>query len=195
MNALAKMPVWLTVDEFLAWEPGDGRKWQLVNGEPQAMAPGKPTHAFLQAELAALIRNHLLQQGSPCRVAVEPGIVPRVLSSRNVRVPDLAVTCTPGDGDEDAVLSEPILVVEILSPSNRSETWDNVLTYPTIPTVQEILVLDSTRIRADLLRRASDGTWPADPSPVKSGDLVLDSIGFRVPLADIYRTTRLRPGA
>lgn len=117
MNALAKMPVWLTVDEFLAWEPGDGRKWQLVNGEPQAMAPCKPTHAFLQAELARLIGNHLLQQGGTCRLAVQPSIVPRLLSSRNVRVPDLAVTCTPGDGDEDATLSEPVLVVEVLSPA------------------------------------------------------------------------------
>ncbi len=191
MNALAKMPVWLTVDEFLAWEPGDGRKWQLVNGEPQARAPGKPTHAFLQAELARLIGNHLLEQGSLCRVAVEPGIVPRVLSSRNLRVPDIAVTCTPGDGDEDATLSEPVLVVEVLSLSNRSETWDNVLTYSTIPTIQEILVLHSTRIGADLLHRGPDGAWPADPSAVEFGDLVLDSIGFRVPLAEIYRTTQL----
>lgn len=190
MNALAKMPVWLTVDEFLAWEPGDGRRWQLVNGEPQAMAPGEPTHAFLQAELAALIRSHLLQQGSPCRVAVEPGIVPLALSSRNLRVPDTAVTCTPGDGDEDATLSEPVLVVEILSPSNRSDCG-NVLTYPTIPTVQEVPVVHSTRICADLLRRGPGGVWPANPSAVESGNLVLDSIGFQTPLADIYRTTRL----
>ena len=192
MNALAKMPVWLTVDEFLAWEPGDGRKWQLVNGEPQAMAPGKPTHAFLQAELARLIGNHLLQQGSLCRVAVEPGIVPRVLSSRNFRVPDVAVTCTPGDGEEDAMLFEPVLIAEVLSPGNRAETWDNVWAYTSIPTVQDILVLHSTAIGADLLRRCPDGAWPADPAPVASGDVMLDSIGFRVPLADIYRTTRLR---
>lgn len=196
MNALAKVPVQLTVDEFLAWEPGDGRTWELVDGEPRAMAPAKPTHAFLQAELARLIGNHLLQQGSPCRVAVEPGIKPRVLASRNFRIPDVAVTCTPGDGDgdEDAVLSEPVLVVEILSPGNKSETWDNVWAYTSIPTVQEVIVLHGDSIQADLLRRAPDGAWPSDPSTVTSGDLLLDSIGLCVPLADIYRTTRLRPG-
>ena len=83
MNALAKLPVRMTVQEFLAWEPGDGRAWQLVNGEPQAMAPAKPTHAFLQAELARLIGNHLLAQDSPCRVAIEPGIMLRALAGRN----------------------------------------------------------------------------------------------------------------
>ena len=142
-----------------------------------------------------MIRNHLLNQGSDCRVAVEPGIVPRVQAGNNVRVPDLAVTCTPGDGDGDGTLSDPVLVVEILSPSNQAETWNNVWAYTSIPTVQEVLVLHSTRVGAELLRRGPDGAWPADPAPAASGDLLLDSIGFRVPLADVYRTTRLRPGA
>jgi Uma2 family endonuclease len=194
MNALAKPPVRMTVDEFLDWEPQDGRKWQLVDGEPQAMAPASPTHAFLQNELGALLRNHLLEQGSPCRAATEPGIVPRVLASNNLRVPDLAVTCTAGDGDDGRTLSDPVLVIEILSPSNQPETWYNVWAYTSIPTVQEILVLHSTSIGADLLRRDADGTWPSVPAAVTSGDLVLDSIGFRASLASIYRTTRLRAG-
>ena len=29
----------MTVAEFLAWDAGDGRLWQLVDGQPQAMAP------------------------------------------------------------------------------------------------------------------------------------------------------------
>jgi len=193
MNALVKLPVRMTVDEFLAWEPGDGRNWQLVDGEPQAMAPAKPTHAFLQSEFARLIGNHFLAQGSACRTAVEPGIVPRVQAGHNVRVPDIAVTCTPGDGDEEGTLSAPVLVVKVLSPSNQAETWNNVSAYTSIPTVQEILVLNSTAIGAGLLRRETDGGWPTEPREITSGDLMLNSIGFRVPLTDVYRTTRLRP--
>lgn len=30
MVALAKLPVFMSVDEFLAWKPGDGQAWQLV---------------------------------------------------------------------------------------------------------------------------------------------------------------------
>ena len=89
----------------------------------------------------------------------------------------------------------PVLIAEILSPSNQAQTWSNVWAYTSIPSVQEILVLHSVSIGAEVLRRGPDGTWPADTSKVKAGDLVLDSIGFRAPLADIYRTTRLRPGA
>ena len=194
MNALAKVPVRLTVAEFLAWEPGDGRKWELVDGEPRAMAPAQATHSLLQAELARVIGNHLLEHGGRCRSATEAGIVPRVQASHNLRVPDLVVTCTPGDGD-DGLIAEPVLIVEILSPSNQAQTWSNVWAYTSIPSVQDILLLHSVSIGAEVLRRGPDGAWPADTSKVKAGDLVLGSIGFRVPLTDIYRTTRLHVGA
>ena len=125
MAALAKSPVFMSVEEFLRWESGDGCKWQLVDGEPQAMAPANRTHGTLQAELASVIRNHLRDHGSPCSVVVEPGIVPRVQASHNVRIPDLAVTCSDYEAEE-AVLTDPMLVVEILSPSNQAETWASV---------------------------------------------------------------------
>jgi len=89
-------------------------------------------------------------------------------------------------------LTDPMLIAEILSPNNQAETWASVWAYTTIPSVQEILVLRTTTIRADLLRRGLDGTWPRQPDTITDGDLLLDSIGFRTPLADLYRSTRLR---
>ena len=92
MVALAKVPVPMSVDEFLAWEPGDGCAWQLVDGEPQAMAPANRKRGTLQGELARLIGNHLQEQDISCTVVVTPGVVPHVQASHNMRIPDLAVT-------------------------------------------------------------------------------------------------------
>lgn len=185
-----RLPVRMTTEEFLEWDPGDGRQWQLVDGEPRAMAPAKVTHGVIQGELGSLIRNHLLEHGDRCRLIVTPGVIPRVSAGHNVRIPDLAVSCSPFDDDE-ATLANPVLVIEILSPSNQSETWSNVWTYTSMPSVVEILILGSLRMRAEILRRLPDGSWPAEPAVVTEGDLVLDSIGLRTPLAEIYRTTRL----
>jgi Uma2 family endonuclease len=180
----------MSVAEFVAWDaPGPG-PWQLVDGEPVAMAPTSRTHATLQLELGSLIRNHLTASGSPCIAMSAPGVVPRVLANENFRIPDLAVTCTQYETEEYDV-SNPVLIVEILSPSNRAETWRNVWSFTTIPSLREILVLSSTAIRADVLRRGSDGSWPAASTVIESGDLILDSIGLTVPLAAIYRPTRL----
>ena len=86
---------------------------------------------------------------------------------------------------------DPVLLIEILSPSNQAETWANVWAYTTIPSVQEILVLKTASIGAELLRRNLDGSWPSQPLSIETGELTLESIGFGIPLAAAYRTTRL----
>ena len=95
----------------------------------------------------------------------EPGIVPRVRANRNYRVPDLGVTCAPPS--HDLMVSEPIVLIEILSPSNEADTRANIWAYTTVPSVREILAIRSTRIEAELLVRGADGTWPAEPEIVK----------------------------
>ena len=161
----------MTVAEFLAWDaPGDGL-WQLVDGEPLAMAPASRSHGTLQLELGSVIRNHLLASGSTCTAVAAPGIVPRIRANENFRIPDLAVTCTRYETEEYDV-SNPVLIIEVLSPSNRAETWQNVWSFTTIPSLREILILSSTAVRAELLRRGTDGTWPATSTVIEDGDLV-----------------------
>ncbi len=186
----------MTVAEFLGW-PGDGSRdaYELIDGEPRAMAPASITHGIIQATTAALLRNHLA--GTPCRVVTAPGIVPRIRSAANMRVPDLAVNCTPDEAGQRA-LPDPILIVEILSPSNEpqtreNETRENVWAYASIPSVRDILLLASTGIEAELLHRAADGAWPAQPEIIGPEDeLVLGSIDLRLPLSAFYADTHLR---
>jgi Uma2 family endonuclease len=190
MVALAKVPVRMSVDEFLNWDSGDFLTYELVDGEPRAMAPTNRTHGTLQSELDRLIGNHPRAKGSPCDVVTAPGVIPHLFAEDNMRVPDLGVTCTPYE-TEQAALPEPVLLVEILSPSNQAKTWTNVWTYTSIPSVREILVLHTSRIAAEVLRRSADDTWPERTTMITEGDLVLDSIDLRVPLTELYARTRL----
>ena len=112
-----------------------------------------------------------------------------------MRVPDLAVTCSDVEAGQIA-LPDPILIVEILSPTNQSETWENVWTYVAIPSVQEIVVFRSATIAADLLRRSADGSWPEEPVQLGPNDsLHLQCIGLTVTLAELYLGTYLARGA
>jgi hypothetical protein len=84
------------------------------------------------------------------------------------------------------------VLIDILSPYNVSRTRANVRAYTTIATVAEIVVLRSTAIAAEVLRRAPNGEWPQQPDIIDTaGELRLDSIGFAVPLRDAYLTTNL----
>ena len=117
-------------------------------------------------------------------------MVPRVRSADNHRIPDLGVTCSPPSGGQ--IVTDPVLLIEILSPSNAALTRENVWAYSTLPSVSEILLLGSVRVEAELLRRGRDGSWPeAAVFLGAEDDLELASIGFRAPLRAFYRTTDL----
>ena len=184
------VPVRMTLDEFLVWDAPGPERWQLIDGEPVAMAPASESHGLLHAEIARLLGNHLVEAKSGCRVIVEPGIVPRVLADMNFRVPDIAITCAPPAGKQ--MIAEPVVLIEVLSPSNERNTRTNVWAYTTIPSVREILLFRSSRIEAELLCRNGDGTWPEKAVRLFSASAVtLDSIGFITPLVAFYRTAGL----
>ncbi len=189
MSSALQIPPSMTVAEFLAWDAPGVNRWQLVDGEPVAMAPTSRTHGMIQNEIGRLIGNHLADAGGYCAVASAPGVIPQVAANENFLIPDLAVTCTRYE-TEEYDLSNPVLIIEVLSPSNRAQTRRNVWSFATIPSLKEILILSSTAIRAELLRRNDAGHWPAAPLIIEDGDIHLDSIGFTVALASIYRTTR-----
>jgi len=187
MNSASRLPAAMPVAKFLAWTGPDGsERWELVEGQPRAMAPSSPRHGAIAAQVARLLGNYLVASQLECTVIIEPGVQPRVRADINVRIPDLGVTCVPLSPD-DRLLREPLVLIEILSPSNATDTWGNVWSYTTIPSVQEILVVHVAEERADLLRRQPDGTWPENPMQLMQGDdLTLASIGFTAPLVAIY---------
>jgi Uma2 family endonuclease len=182
----------MTVDEFLVWDPDEpsGRAWQLIDGEPVAMAPASENHGAIQGRVATRISNHLEAKRPGCRLIVAPGIVPRTRAGMNWRIPDLGVTCAPPSGGH--TVAEPVLLIEILSPSNEALTRANIWAYTTIPSVRDILAIRGTRIEAELLTRQADGTWPEEPLTIRGTErLDLPSIGFSAPLADFYATSSL----
>jgi Uma2 family endonuclease len=89
-------------------------------------------------------------------------------------------------------LPDPIALIEVLSPGNASDTWDNVWAYTTIPSVREIAVVHSTRVLAEVLRRGEDGHWPEQPEQIDAdATLRLESIGVAFALREAYAQTHL----
>jgi Uma2 family endonuclease len=67
-----------------------------------------------------------------------------------------------------------------------------VWSYTTIPSVREIVVVHSTSVLAEVLRRGTDGHWPEEPEEIGAdGTLRLESIDFACPLRQIYAQTHL----
>jgi Uma2 family endonuclease len=185
-----KLPESMTTTEFLRWE-GDGTdaRYELVDGQLVAMSPATSTHGRIQANLAFLLGSHL--RSTRCSVLTEAAVMPHMAADMNLRVPDLAVSCSP-DVPGEVGLTDPVLIVEILSAGNKQKTWTNVWAFASIPSLREILILSSWAIEAQLLSRDSSGAWPQKAQQIAAdGEVRLASIDLSFALRDAYDKTFL----
>ena len=190
MNAQLKFPPPpMTVDEFFAWDGGGHvGKLELVNGVVRAMAPASDSHSTIQANIAGMIWAHLKVRKSPCRVGTEAPVIPPMGQKKNARAPDLAVTCAPPSASK--VYDNPILIVEILSPSNPDATWETIHALANLTSLREILVVQSTTMEAHVFTRSADGDWPYDPvMSVAGGTIQLTCLDLALPMAEVYDGT------
>ena len=182
----------MTVNEFINWRgDGTGRIYELVNGEVRAQDPASDAHGTIESNLNYLVASHLRAARPRCRVVANPGIQPRLRAHWNYRIPELGVTCAPNRPDAH-MMPDPILLVEVLSPTNEADTWSNIPLYASVPTVLEILIVDSTKVAAELLRRGEDGSWPQAPEAIGPGGIIrLASIGLEIAIEHVYQGTYL----
>lgn len=174
----------LTVDEFLDWDNGDDRHYELLDGVPVAMAAPSGAHQIIVASFA----YHLvgaLNKRPPCRARAGTPI--EILGLANTcHVADLAVTCQPHEPGQK-LIPEPLVIIEILSPSTENKDRKVKLPdYRAIPSVVEIVLLDQQPYYCEVHRRLDDGRWLVDLLRQPEARLRLENIGFDQPLSALY---------
>jgi Uma2 family endonuclease len=175
----------LSVEEFLDACPNDQRHYQLIDGVIVAMAPPAIPHQIIAGNLTFELGAALRANRPHCTVRSQAGIAPQGLSGRNHFETDITVTCEPGG--YRGIAAEPVLIVEIQSPSTeRDDHFVKLPHYQRIPSLQEILYVESERIAATLYRRSGDGWQTIDLDGGDAG-LQLETIGLDLPLSALYR--------
>lgn len=149
----------LTAEEFLRIDFGPDMKAELDNGIIRMMAGGTRDHARIQANLTIVLGNAL--RGSGCRPYGSDMAVRT--HDRSVRYPDLTIDCGgPDDRPDDLVLSDPRVVIEVLSPSTRdTDLKVKKDEYRAIPGVDTIAFVDLERRPC----RSINGSKAAGPKP------------------------------
>jgi Uma2 family endonuclease len=173
----------MTVDEFLRWEDGTDNRYELVDGFVLAMAPPSPRHGTLVLRLGGAI-DAALRARPPCAAHSDAGIV-RPNRDDSFYVADIAVACDRLQPD-DQLIRNPILLVEILSPSRANfDRNTKIPDYRRIPSVEEILLLDSATVFAEILRREGD-RWITEIVQGPAATLSLISMPLTISMAELY---------
>jgi Uma2 family endonuclease len=173
----------MTLEEFLWWDDGTDTKYELIDGFPVAMAPPAEAHRILAVRLVSQIEAKLAAQ-RPCNAQIEPGVL-RPDRADSYYIPDIAVTCRPNEPGRQALV-DPILIVEILSPSTeRSDRRLKLPAYQTMESVREVLLIDADSYHAEVYRR-ENSHWGIELVRGAEATLVLTSIDLRIAMAELY---------
>src|SRR5690349_5827172 len=116
MGSPSHRPGRMNADDFIGWAMAqETGRYELFEGEVITMAPERAAHNELKLELAIRLRQSVREAGLQCQVFTD-GMAVRVDAS-TVFEPDATVRCG-GRLDPNAVESaDPVIVVEVLSPS------------------------------------------------------------------------------
>jgi Uma2 family endonuclease len=151
------LPQKMTVDEFLTWTADRPGRFELYAGHVYAMAPERAGHAkvkfAVQTELklaiaAARLPCHMLPDGMTVRVAED-----------TAHEPDALVYCGAEVPASQVEITNPIIVVEVLSPSTRHiDASAKLAGYFKLPSVQHYLIVDPDGPPVLHHQRQADGT-------------------------------------
>ena len=179
----------LTVDQFYQWVVEQEHKFELVDGEPVMMAGANRRHDRIAANAIRVIGNHL--QGHRCQPFTSDTYLR--IPAGNLRQADMGIDCGRFE-DTSLEASEPVLVLEILSPTTRMfDRNEKLEEYKTIPTLEYILLVDPDFPQARLYRRDADRDWTSDRVTGLTAVVEMRQLGLALSLGDLYFGLGFRP--
>lgn len=173
----------MTVDEFLAWAEDRPGRYELYKGEVYAMSPESVGHTKLKGTVYTALLTAVRERRIPCHVLTD-GATVRV-DDTTAYEPDALVYCGQELTPTALEVPNPVIVVEVLSPTTRQfDVSIKLVGYFRLPSVAHYLIVDSSQ---PLILHHSRG--PADgilTRVVTEGTIALDPPGLKLAMADVY---------
>lgn len=176
------MPQHLTREQFRRWAEAQAGRYERVGGEPVAMTPERVQHVRLKNRVWAALDRAIRAAGLECE-ALGDGITIEVDANTDYE-PDAMMNCGPPMPPDSMAASNPVVVVEVLSPATQAiDTTDKLADYFRVPSVKHALVVRTRRHEIVHHDRAGDGLASR---VVNIGCIRLEPPGITIDLADIY---------
>jgi Uma2 family endonuclease len=173
----------MTVDEYLAWAASTPGRYELYDGSVYAMSPEGAEHAEVKFAVQAALASSIKARGLPCRMMPD-GMTVRV-DAKTAFEPDALVYCGERVARGAFEIPNPVIIVEVLSPSTRRiDVTKKLAGYFQLPSVAHYLIVDPTKpLIVHYTRGEND---KIDARFVKDGVIALEPPGLELALADVY---------
>ena len=175
----------MSVDEYLAWAQGQPGRYELDDGIVYAMSPEGAGHAKVKGAMHGALVAGIRARKLPCH-ALPDGMTVRV-DARTAYEPDALVYCGPEVTASALEITNPVIVVEVLSPSTRRiDASAKLAAYFRLPSIEHYLIVEP---KEPLIINHSRGTGDTILTRVvRDGTITLDPPGLDISLSDVYAT-------
>ncbi len=173
----------MTVDEYLAWAEEHPGRYELLDGTVFAMPPEGAGHAEKKAAVHAALLAGIWARHLACH-ALPDGMTVRI-DDTTAYEPDALVYCGPKLAPSALEVPNPLIVVEVLSPSTRHiDLSAKLADYFRLPSVAHYLIVDPEKPR--IVHHARSAGDAILTRIVTAGGITLDPPGITFTMDDVY---------
>lgn len=175
----------MTAHEFVDWamQQPEGHRYELVAGEVVAMAPERSVHALTKARVWRALDAAIATAGVRC-TAYPDGMTVEV-DQATIYEPDALVRCGDPLPDDAVVVRDPVIVVEVLSPTSRArDTGAKLEDYVRLASVRHYLIVST--VRRSVIHHERMPSGEIRTRILHDGDLLLDPPGLSLRIADCF---------
>ena len=162
----------------------NGKDYELIDGEVVLMGNPTETHEQIASNIGAPLK--LAMDKRNCRT-YQGGMrvqTTRLSTGMDKYKPDVLVRC--GARGNETFITDPVVVVEVLSPSTMDRDRGRKLAfYKCLPTVQNIVLAYSDQMRVEHYFRIPEG-WECQVLSRAESILDLAAVEFPISLETIY---------
>jgi Uma2 family endonuclease len=190
-QALAKNQEFISVEGYLVFEEKSKRKHEYMDGEVFAMAGVKRSHSLIGSNVTTELNIKLRER--PCEV--HGSDIKVLIREGHYVYPDVSVVCDEINFDtNNTTLFNPIVIFEVLSKSTEArDRGEKAEDYFKLESLRDYVMIAQNRVRIEHYSRISGGKWTFEVLESLDDSLILDSIGCKLSLKNIYSKVELKP--
>ena len=176
-----------TPEEYLLVERQAPEKSEFYDGRIYAMSGGSPTHALIPPNIVMALGSRLGDR--PCRI-FSSDLKVCTPTFDSFMYPDLSIVCGElrhFDSHRD-VVANPLVVVEVLSPSTMDfDRGLKLLRYQSIPALEDYVVVYQDRPQVEIHHRHTEDHWDTTIYRGQEAVARLVALDCVLSLSEIYR--------
>lgn len=172
-----------TFEDYVSLQRGIEVKLEYFNGDIYVMAGWSAGHNRISRNVlklfdAALTGTSCEAFGSDMRVSTPSGLY---------TYPDVSIVCGPKISDASETITNPIVIVEVLSDSTRNyDRGEKFDLYRSIPELRHYLLIDQAFRHIEHRRLQVDGSWKTESGGAPNETVRLSEIGIDLMIAQVY---------